>query len=159
MVLRPVAAVAVVTASLSLAAPSAHAAAATNGDGSLRAHWGLDETSGTTAFDSSGNDNDGTAFNVTQDGSGYVFNGVDSRVIVPSSGILNPGSADFSFGGAPVRMATAFAGLSPMMGLTHVVAGVGDTVTIGVPAAESALGGPDGMDAYVAGLEAALSAG
>jgi hypothetical protein len=98
MVLRPVAAVAVVTASLFLAAPSAHAAAATNGDGSLRAHWGLDETSGTTAFDSSGNCNDGTAYNVTQDGSGYVFNGVDSRVIVPSSGILNPGSEDFSFG-------------------------------------------------------------
>lgn len=72
---------------------------------------------------------------------------------------VNCGAADFSFGGAPVRMATAFAGLSPMMGLTHVVVGVGDTVTIGVHAAESALGGPGGMDAYVAGLEAALSAG
>lgn len=72
---------------------------------------------------------------------------------------VNCGAADFSFGGAPVRMATAFAGLSPMMGLTHVVVGVGDTVTIGVHAAESALGGPDGVDHYVARLEAALSAG
>ena len=72
---------------------------------------------------------------------------------------VNCGAADFSFGGAPVRMATAFAGLPPMMGLTHVVVGVGDTVTIGVHAAESALGGPDGMDHYVAGLESALSAG
>lgn len=71
---------------------------------------------------------------------------------------VNCGAADFSFGGAPVTMATAFAGLSPMMGLTHVVVGVGDTVTIGVHAAESALGGPGGVDEYVAGLEAALSA-
>jgi hypothetical protein len=69
---------------------------------------------------------------------------------------VNCGAADFSFGGAPVAMAAAFAGLSPMIGLTHVVVGVGDTVTIGVHAAESALGGPGGMDDYVAGLEAVL---
>jgi hypothetical protein len=69
---------------------------------------------------------------------------------------VNCGAADFAFGGAPVTMAAAFAGLSPMMGLTHVVVGVGDTVAVGVQAAESALGGPDGMDAYVARLEAAL---
>jgi hypothetical protein len=70
---------------------------------------------------------------------------------------VNCGATDFAFGGAPVTMATAFAGLSPMMGLTHVVVGVGDTVTVGVHAAESALGGPGGLDAYVARLEAALS--
>jgi hypothetical protein len=69
---------------------------------------------------------------------------------------VNCGAADFSFGGAPVAMAAAFAGLSPMMGLTHVVVGVGDTVTIGVHAAESAVGGPDGLDTYVARLEEAL---
>jgi hypothetical protein len=69
---------------------------------------------------------------------------------------VNCGRADFSFGGAPVVVAAAFAGLSPMMGLTHVVVGVGDTVAIGVHAAESALGGPDGLDAYVARLDAAL---
>jgi hypothetical protein len=69
---------------------------------------------------------------------------------------VNCGAADFGFGGAPVAMAAAFAGLSPMMGLAHVVVGVGDTLTIGVHAAESALGGPAGMDAYVAALEAAL---
>jgi len=67
------------------------------------------------------------------------------------------GAADFAFGGAPVVLATAFAGLSPMMGLTHVVGGVGDTVTIGVRAAESALGGADGLDRYVARLDAALA--
>lgn len=70
---------------------------------------------------------------------------------------VNCGAADFTFGGAPVAMAAAFAGLSPMMGLTHVVVGVGDTVTIGVHAAESALGGPDGMDRYVAALGEALA--
>lgn len=55
---------------------------------------------------------------------------------------VNCGAADFAFGGAPVVLAAAFAGLSPMMGLTHVVVGIGDTVAIGVHAAESALGGP-----------------
>jgi hypothetical protein len=69
---------------------------------------------------------------------------------------VNCGAADFAFGGAPVVLASAFAGLSPMMGLTHVVVGVGDTVTIGVHAAESAVGGPDGLDAYVARLKEAL---
>ena len=70
---------------------------------------------------------------------------------------VNCGAADFAFGGAPITLAAAFAGVSPMMGLTHVVVGVGDTVTIGVHAAESAVGGPGGLDAYVARLEAALS--
>jgi hypothetical protein len=69
---------------------------------------------------------------------------------------VNCGLADFAFGGAPVTVAAAFAGLSPMMGLTHVVVGVGDTVAIGVHAADSALGGRDGLDAYAARLEAAF---
>jgi hypothetical protein len=67
-------------------------------DTAYRAHWLLDETDGTTAFDSSGNGNDGTSYNVVGDGDGYVFNGDDSRVIVPSSPTLNPGFADFSWG-------------------------------------------------------------
>jgi hypothetical protein len=69
---------------------------------------------------------------------------------------VNCGAADFAFGEAPVTVAAAFAGLSPMMGLTHVVVGVGDTVALSVHAAESALGGPEGIDAYVARLEDAL---
>jgi hypothetical protein len=69
---------------------------------------------------------------------------------------VNCGAADYGFGGAPVTLAAAFAGLSPMMGLTHVVVGIGKTITIGVHAAESAMGGPEGLDAYVARLEAAL---
>jgi hypothetical protein len=69
---------------------------------------------------------------------------------------VNCGAGDYGFGGAPVTVAAAFAGLSSMMGLTHVVVGVGETVTIGVHAAESAVGGPGGLDAYVVRLEAAL---
>ncbi len=41
---------------------------------------------------------------------------------------VNCGAADFTFGGAPVKMAAAFPALSPMMGLTHAVCGIGDTV-------------------------------
>jgi hypothetical protein len=66
---------------------------------------------------------------------------------------VNFGAADFAFGGAPVTVATAVAGLSPMMGLTHVVGGIGDTIAIGVHAAESAIGD---IDEYIERLEAAL---
>lgn len=75
---------------------------------------------------------------------------VTGNAIVSS---VNFGAADFTFGGAPVTMATAIAGLSPMMGLTHVVGGIGDTIAIGVHAAESAVGD---IDAYIERLEAAL---
>ena len=66
---------------------------------------------------------------------------------------VNCGAADFDFGGAPVTFACAFPGLSPMMGLTHAVCGIGDTVAISVHAAESAIGD---IDAYVDRLDAAL---
>jgi hypothetical protein len=46
-----------------------------------------------------------------------------------------------------------YPGLSPMMGLSHGVHGIGDTVAISVHAAESAVGD---IDAYVARLDAAL---
>jgi len=62
-----------------------------------RAVWHLDETSGSIAVDSSGNGNDGTAYDVVMDGSGYEFNGDSSVVIVPTSDSLNPGTSDFSF--------------------------------------------------------------
>jgi hypothetical protein len=52
-----------------------------------------------------------------------------------------------------VTLACAFPGLSPMMGLTHAVCGVGDTISLSVHAAESAVGD---IDAYVERLEAAL---
>jgi hypothetical protein len=63
------------------------------------------------------------------------------------------GPADFALGGGPVRLAAAFPGLSPMMGLTHCVTGVGSTISVSVCAAESAIGDIDG---YVDRLEHAL---
>lgn len=66
---------------------------------------------------------------------------------------VNGGAADYTFGGAPVALLAAFPGLSPMMGLTHCVCGVGDTISVGVHSAESAIGD---IDAYVDRLAAAL---
>lgn len=66
---------------------------------------------------------------------------------------VNCGATDFHFGGAPVTVACAFPGLSPMMGLTHAVCGVGETISLSVHAAESAIGE---IDDYVERLEAAL---
>ena len=62
-----------------------------------RARWLLNETAGSIAFDATGNGNNGVADNTTGDGAGYRFNGVNSRVVVPSSSSLNPGIAPFSF--------------------------------------------------------------
>lgn len=66
---------------------------------------------------------------------------------------VNRGAADLHFGGAPVTVTTGFPGLSPMMGLTHGVHGIGDTVAVSVHAAERAIGD---VDAYLDRLAAAL---
>jgi hypothetical protein len=62
------------------------------------AHWTLDEIGSGTAADVTGNGNDGANYNVVGDGSGYIFDGVDSRVIVPNAPSLNSGPGDFSWG-------------------------------------------------------------
>jgi len=61
--------------------------------------WHMDETSGTTAVDSSGQNNNGSLINVTfvspgfnGTGGAYSFNGTSSQVRVPSSASLNPGT-------------------------------------------------------------------
>jgi hypothetical protein len=66
---------------------------------------------------------------------------------------VNRGPADLRFGELPVVMTAGYPGLSPMMGLTHGVHGIGDTIAISVHAAESAIGD---VDAYLERLEAAL---
>lgn len=66
---------------------------------------------------------------------------------------VNRGAADLSFGGARVVLTAGYPALSPVMGLTHGVHGIGDTVAISVHAAASAI--PD-IDAYVRLLDAAL---
>jgi hypothetical protein len=60
---------------------------------------------------------------------------------------------DLKFGTAPVLLTAVFPGLSSVIGLTHGVWGTGDTVTISVHAAESAIGD---IDEYVARLDAEL---
>ncbi len=76
-------------ASIALAAPAPAATYA--------GLWHMDESSGTTAVDASGNGNDGTLSNISFvapgfDGTGgaYSFNGTNSRVIVPDAPSLNP---------------------------------------------------------------------
>jgi hypothetical protein len=66
---------------------------------------------------------------------------------------VNRGQADLRFGELPVVLTAGYPGLSPMMGLTHGVHGIGDTIAISVHAAESAIGD---VDAYVDRLERAL---
>ena len=66
---------------------------------------------------------------------------------------INRGAADLSFGDAPVALTATYPPLSPLMGLTHGVLGIGDTVAISVHAAQSAV--PD-IDGYLQLLDAAL---
>ena len=56
---------------------------------------------------------------------------------------VNRGAKDLRFGAAPVLLTAGFPGLSPMMGLTHGVHGIGDTIAVSVHAAESAVGDID----------------
>lgn len=76
---------------LGVAFPSGAAATTT------MAQWNMDNTFGTTMTDSSGNSNDGTMYNIVTSGDGYIFDGGTSRVVVPDSPTLNPGTADFTF--------------------------------------------------------------
>ncbi len=69
---------------------------------------------------------------------------------------VDRGAADLAFGGAPVAVTAGYPGLSPMMGLTHGVHGIGDTIAVSVHAAASAIGGTDGLAAYLDRLDAAL---
>jgi Wax ester synthase-like Acyl-CoA acyltransferase domain/WS/DGAT C-terminal domain len=66
---------------------------------------------------------------------------------------VNRGVADLQFGGCPVVLTAGYPALSPMMGLTHGVHGIGDTVAVSVHAGASAV--PD-LDAYMQRLAAAL---
>src|SRR5690348_6241516 len=72
-----------------LAFPSAAAAT------TVVAQWDMADTFGDTMTDSSGNNNNGTTYNIVTSGTGYVFDGGTSKVIVPDSPTLNPGAADF----------------------------------------------------------------
>jgi hypothetical protein len=57
----------------------------------------MDNTFGTTMVDSSGNNNNGTTYDVVTSGVGYIFNGTSSKALVPTSASLNPGTSNFSY--------------------------------------------------------------
>jgi hypothetical protein len=66
---------------------------------------------------------------------------------------VNRGPADLVFGGLPVVLTAGYPALSPMMGLTHGAHGIGDTISISVHAASSAIAD---VDDYVERVAAAL---
>lgn len=68
---------------------------------------------------------------------------------------VNRGPADLRIDDAPVVLTASYPALSPMMGLTHGVHGIGDTIAISVHAADSALT-EDELDDYVERLGRAL---
>lgn len=106
-------------AALSIGFPSAAEATTTV------AQWPMDDTFGTTMTDSSGNANDGTTYNVVTSGAGYIFDGSTSKVVVPDSPTLNPGSADFSFS---VQVQTS---VVPLIGTDYDVLRKGNVGTKG----------------------------
>jgi hypothetical protein len=65
---------------------------------------------------------------------------------------VNRGPADLHFGSAPVLWTSGYPALSPMMGLTLGVHGIGDTIALSVHGAESSVD----VDEYVARLDHAL---
>jgi len=65
---------------------------------------------------------------------------------------VDRGAADLRFGVAPVLLTAGFPALSSMMGLTHGVHGIGDTVVVSVHTVDGVLDLAD----YVARLDAAL---
>lgn len=67
---------------------------------------------------------------------------------------INRGPADLTFGGAPVAFTAGYPALSPAMGVTHGLHGIGDTVAISVHAAESAIGN---IDDYLESLSASIA--
>ena len=69
---------------------------------------------------------------------------------------VNRGPADLRFGTAPVLLTAGYPALSPMMGLTHGVHGVGDTVAVSVHTVDGVLGGVGDLDDYLARLDAEL---
>lgn len=75
---------------------------------------------------------------------------VSGNTVVSS---VHRGAADLRFGAAPVLLTAGFPALSPAMGLTHGVHGIGDTVAISVHAAASAI---SDMEVYLRLLDAAL---
>lgn len=65
---------------------------------------------------------------------------------------VNRGPADLRFGAAPVLLTAGYPALSPMMGLTHGVHGVGETVAVSVHTVDGVVD----LDEYLARLDTEL---
>ena len=61
------------------------------------------------------------------------------------------GDDDLHLGGGRVRFTAGFPALSPVMGLTHGVHGIGDAVTLSVTSSESAMDDPDVYETLLSG--------
>jgi hypothetical protein len=59
---------------------------------------------------------------------------------------VNRGPADLSFGGHPVVLTAGYPAMSPMMGITHGVHGIGGRVALSVHADPSVVGVEDYTD-------------
>jgi hypothetical protein len=85
------AAIGLATGAIAITLGAGPAAAATT----FGAQWNMDDPS--TMVDSSGHGNTGKTYNITSSGGGYSFNGTTSKVVVPNSDSLNPGTSNFSY--------------------------------------------------------------
>ncbi|MCB0941411.1 MAG: DUF1298 domain-containing protein [Mycobacterium sp.] len=79
---------------------------------------------------------------------------VDDTVLGNTSvSSVNRGMADLHFGGCPVIMSCGYPFMTPAIGLTHGVHGIGDTVAISVNTTEAAM---SDIDSYMDRLNASL---
>lgn len=69
-----------------------------------------------------------------------VPDSVTGNTVVSS---VDRGDGELLLGGGRVRFTAGFPGLSPVMGLTHGVHGIGETVTLSITSAASAIPDPD----------------
>ena len=64
---------------------------------------------------------------------------------------VSRGAADLTLAGGTVRFTAGFPALSPAMGVTHGVHGIGDTVTIGITSNSAAVPDPDRYESLLRG--------
>lgn len=81
-------------------------------------------------------------------GMGHVDTGTRSATVAGHTVVssVNRGPADLTFGGCAVVLTAGYPALSPMMGLTHGVHGIGDTVAVSVHLDPGIVDAPDYVD-------------
>jgi len=88
----------------------------------IMGYWKLDEGSGDTVADISGNDNHGTIENAVwvkgKSGAALEFNGTDARVVIPDSPSLHPATGDITIA-AWVKLASDPTGWSAHASIVH----------------------------------------